>query len=230
MVLELDVYAWVPASSSPARHQMGSSSVPEHRRQLVGAVGLILAVAAAVAPLGEARRQAVRLRVYMHDIVGGAGQTSVVVVKGPGPANPSMSPGNNFGDTVIIDDVVTEGPSLASREVGRAQGTYMLASMARPVFIVDITVVLTDGPYNGSTILIAGRDDTSEEVRELAVVGGSGMLRRASGHVLWRTAKVESKLHAVLELDVHASVPAAAVAPSGSGSHGHPFLVTSASE
>ncbi|XP_052161610.1 dirigent protein 1-like [Oryza glaberrima] len=211
---------------------MGSSSAPEHRRQLVAAVALILAVAAAVAPLAEARRKTVRLRVYMHDIVGGAGQTSVVVVKGPGPANPSMSPGNNFGDTVIIDDVVTEGPSLASREVGRAQGTYMLASMARPVFIVDITLVLTDGPYNGSTIVVAGRDDTSEEIRELAVVGGSGMLRRASGHVLWRTAKVESKLHAVLELDVHASVPAAAVAPSGSGSgsHGHPLLVTSASE
>uniref|UniRef100_A0A0E0LG55 Dirigent protein n=1 Tax=Oryza punctata TaxID=4537 RepID=A0A0E0LG55_ORYPU len=62
-------------------------------------------------------------------------------------------------------------------------------------------------------------------VRELAVVGGSGMLRRASGHVLWRTAKVESKLHAVLELDVHASVPAAAAR-----SHSHPLLMSSASE
>ncbi|PNT60916.1 hypothetical protein BRADI_5g08107v3 [Brachypodium distachyon] len=65
--------------------------------------------------------------------------------------------------------------------------------------------VLTEGPYNGSTLVVAGRDDTSEEVRELAVVGGTGMLRRAAGHVLWKTARIESKVHAVLELDVHAS-------------------------
>uniref|UniRef100_J3MI21 Dirigent protein n=1 Tax=Oryza brachyantha TaxID=4533 RepID=J3MI21_ORYBR len=186
--------------------------------QLLVGVAVVLAVAAVPA---SARRQPVRLLLYVHDIVGGAGQTSVVVVKGPGPANPSMSPGNNFGDTVIIDDVVTEvtgGPSLSSAEVGRAQGTYMLASMARPVFVVSITVAITSGPYNGSSIVVAGRDDTSEEVRELAVVGGSGMLRRADGHVLWRTAKVESKLHAVLELDVHATVPVPS--PAAARSHG----------
>ncbi|KAL5198389.1 hypothetical protein ABZP36_001901 [Zizania latifolia] len=194
------------------------SSVPKHR--LGGgllAVALILAMAAVPA---SARRRAVRLRFYMHDIVGGPGQTSVVVVKGPGPPNPSMAAGNNFGDTVVIDDVVTEGPSVASKEVGRAQGTYMLASMVRPVFVVSITVALTSGPCNGSTIVVAGRDDTSEEVRELAVVGGTGQLRRAAGHVLWRTAKVESKLHAVLELDVHASVPAAA-----GSRRSHPLLI-----
>lgn len=85
------------------------------------------------------------LRLYMHDIVGGPGQTSMVIVKGPGPANPSMAPGNHFGDTVAIDDVLTDGPSLvsssSSRAVGRAQGTYMLGSLERPVFVVAMTVV-----------------------------------------------------------------------------------------
>ena len=183
---------------------MASSSAKHHLFLL--AIALILAVPA------SARRRPVHLHFYMHDIVGGPGQTSVVVVKGPGPPNPSMSPGNYFGDTVAIDDVLTEGPSVASKAIGRAQGTYMLASMQRPVFVVSMTVVLTGGPYNGSTIVVAGRDDTSEEVRELAVVGGTGQLQRAAGHVLWRTAKVESKLHAVLELDVHASVPSSATA------------------
>jgi hypothetical protein len=44
-------------------------------------------------------------------------------------------------------------------------------------------------------------------LRELAVVGGTGELRGASGYVLWTTAKLWSDVHMVLELDVHASVP-----------------------
>ena len=82
-------------------------------------------------------------------------------------------------------------------------------TMRRPVFVVvAVTLMLAAGPYNGSTLVVAGRDDTSQPVRELAVVGGTGALRRAAGHVLWSTARVESSLHAVLQLDVHASVPA----------------------
>ncbi|KAL6647634.1 hypothetical protein ACP70R_015071 [Stipagrostis hirtigluma subsp. patula] len=172
---------------------------------------LLLAVALTLAAAASARRRPVRLRLYMHDVVGGPGQTAVLLVKGPGPENPSMHPGNYFGDTVAVDDLLTEGLAADSRPVGRAQGTYMTGSMRRPVFVVAVTLVLTGGPYNGSTLVVAGHDDTSEAVRELAVVGGTGRLRRAAGHVLWSTARVESALHAVLELDVHASVPA----PSG---------------
>ncbi|CAL5077456.1 unnamed protein product [Urochloa decumbens] len=158
-------------------------------------------------PAASARRRPVRLRLYMQDIVGGPGQTAVLLVKGPGPENPSMHPGNHFGDTVAVDDLLTEGLSVDSAAAGRAQGTYMTSSMTRPVFVVSVTLRLTSGPYNGSTLVVAGRDDTSEPVRELAVVGGTGRLRMASGYVLWSTARVVSPLHAVLELDVHASVP-----------------------
>ncbi|KAJ1287355.1 hypothetical protein BS78_02G003500 [Paspalum vaginatum] len=173
---------------------------------------LLLAAAVALsllAPSASARRRPVRLRLYMHDIVGGPGQTSVLLVKGTGPENPSMHPGNYFGDTVAVDDVLTAGVGLDSAAVGRAQGTYMTASLRRPVFVVSVTLRLDAPPrYNGSTLVVAGRDDTSEAVRELAVVGGTGALRGARGHVLWSTARVESALHAVLLLDVHASVPA----------------------
>ena len=44
-------------------------------------------------------------------------------------------------------------------------------------------------------------------MRELAVVGGTGQLRRATGHVVWRTAEDVSAVYMVLELDVHATVP-----------------------
>ncbi|RLM86109.1 hypothetical protein C2845_PM04G00710 [Panicum miliaceum] len=149
----------------------------------------------------------------MHDIVGGPGQTAALLVRGPGPANPSMHPGNYFGDTVAVDDLLTEGLAADYAPAGRAQGAYMTASMSRPVFVVSVTLHLTAGRYNGSTLVVPGRDDTSEPVRELAVVGGTGALRRAQGHVLWNTARVEPPLHAVLELDVHASVPVPTTTP-----------------
>lgn len=171
----------------------------------------LLAIAAALLLLGvaSAGRRPVRLRLYMHDITGGPGRTAVFLINGTGPANPSVPPGNggHFGDTVAIDDLLTEGPGAGSKPVGRAQGTYMLASLREPVLVVSITVALTAGPYAGSTLVVAGRDNVLEETRELAVVGGTGRLRRAAGHVVWRTARLESPVHWVLELDVHASVP-----------------------
>lgn len=187
-----------------------SSSVAataSNRSLLLVVAGVALALLASPSAV-SARRRPVRLRLYMHDIVGGPGQTAVRLVKGPGPENPSMHPGNYFGDTVAVDDLLTAGLAAGSAPVGRAQGTYMTGSMSRPVFVVAVTLMLAAGPYNGSTLVVAGRDDTSQPVRELAVVGGTGALRRAAGHVLWSTARVESSLHAVLQLDVHASVPA----------------------
>ncbi|CAM0151683.1 unnamed protein product [Urochloa decumbens] len=169
---------------------------------------LLLVIAAAmVLAVDSAGRRSVRLRLYMHDITGGPAQTAVVLVNGTGPANPSMPAGSRFGDTTAVDDLLTEGPGADSKPVGRAQGTYMLASLRELVLVVSITVVLTGGPYNGSTFAVAGRDNVLEKTRELAVVGGTGRLRRAAGHVVWRTARLESPVHWVLELDVHASVP-----------------------
>nr|CAB3455443.1 unnamed protein product [Digitaria exilis] len=180
---------------------MGTTSSAAKRQLLVvTAAALLLAVV-------SARRRPVRLLLYMHDITGGPGQTAMPLVNGTGPPNPSMPVGSRFGDTTAIDDLLTEGPGVDSAPLGRAQGTYMLASLREPVLVVSMTVALTAGPYNGSTFAVAGRDNVLDETRELAVVGGTGRLRRAAGHVVWRTAKLESPVHWVLELDVHASVP-----------------------
>ncbi|CAL5092183.1 unnamed protein product [Urochloa decumbens] len=166
-------------------------------------VASLLLLAADVA---SARRRPVHLRVYMHDVIGGPERTAIRLIWGVGPPHATM-PGRTFGDTVAIDDLVTAGPGNESRPLGRAQGTYMLTSRHEEVIVVDITVVLTARPYNGSTVVVAGRDRIYDDTRELAVVGGTGMLRGASGYVLWRTAKIYSEIHMALELDIHASVP-----------------------
>ncbi|XP_062209326.1 dirigent protein 1-like [Phragmites australis] len=175
-------------------------------------VSLALAMAAGPWPVAARGGRLIHLHFYMHDITGGPDQTAVQVVKGPGAVHPLM-PGSHFGDTTVIDDALTEGPSAASRLIGRAQGTYMLASLKEPVLMVTMTVALTGGAYNGSTIAVVGRDDVSAGVRELSVIGGTGAFRRATGHVLWRTSRIESRDHMVLELDVYATVPGGSLAP-----------------
>ncbi|CAN6282442.1 unnamed protein product [Urochloa humidicola] len=173
---------------------------------LVSLLAVALSMAAAAAPI--------HLHFFMHDITGGPDQTARQVRKGTGPANPSM-PGSHLGDTTAFNDALTDAVDATSRLVGRAQGTYTLASTTEPVLSVSMTVVLTggDGAYNGSTLAVAGRDDTAASVRNLAVVGGTGAFRGATGYVLWRTAKLESQYHMVLELDVYATVPAAGSVP-----------------
>ncbi|CAL4917607.1 unnamed protein product [Urochloa decumbens] len=193
---------------------------------LVSLVAVSLAMAAPAAA-EAARGRPIHLHFYMHDITGGPDQTAVQVVKGPGPAHPAM-PGAHFGDTTVFDDALTEAAGATSRLVGRAQGSYTLASLREPVLSVSMTVVLTGGgAYNGSTLAVVGRDDIAASVRELAVVGGTGAFRGATGHVLWRTNRLESRDHMVLELDVYATVPAAGPPPRAgavglpSGGHEH---------
>ena len=74
-------------------------------------------------------------------------------------------------------------PANNSKPIGRVYGIYMTASMTRPVYTVSFTLHLTAGPYNGSTIVMAGIDDDDMGVREHAVVGGTGALRGAEGYV-----------------------------------------------
>ncbi|PAN49272.1 hypothetical protein PAHAL_9G438200 [Panicum hallii] len=118
------------------------------------------------------------LHFFMHDGYTGPRSTAVLIVNGTGA--PVMS-GVRFGDTVVMDDVLTEGPSRGSRPVGRAQGTYVTASLEKgqPAMLLSMNVVLTDyGGYSGSTV---------------AVVGGTGRFRMATGYVLWKTASWKGK-------------------------------------
>ncbi|WVZ60967.1 hypothetical protein U9M48_010913 [Paspalum notatum var. saurae] len=179
-------------------------------------VVLAVTVVAFLLAMADARRCPVHLRLYMHDIIGGPEQTAIHLIRDVGPPHASLK-GAHFGDTEAIDDLVTSGPGIDSGAVGRAQGTYMLSSQQEEVLVIAVTVALTDGPYNGSTFTVAGRVRIYDDTAEVAVVGGTGLLRRATGYAVWRTAKVVSEVYIVVELVVRMSVPANA-APPGNGS------------
>ncbi|KAF8646105.1 hypothetical protein HU200_065951 [Digitaria exilis] len=126
--------------------------------------------------------EAEHLHFYMHDVTGGPSPTAVRVVN---------APHGYFGNMFVIDDVLTEGTSSSSTRVGRAQGYYMCASVSNLELLVTMNVVLTSGPYAGSSITVVGRDDINAPVRELSVVGGTGQFRMARGYVLWKTVTPE---------------------------------------
>ncbi|CAD6227098.1 unnamed protein product [Miscanthus lutarioriparius] len=140
------------------------------------------------------------LHFFMHDIASGSNPTAVQVVKGPAAAG-SIVPGLAFGDTLVIDDALTETSSPTSAAVGRAQGFYMVSSQSGLVLMVTLAVV--------------GRDDVAADVRELAVVGGTGNFRMATGYVLWKTSSMSGP-DATIELDVHVKTATA----TGSGTTG----------
>lgn len=178
-------------------------------RQLLSVVYLVAAVVIILPATSSRWRQwlwredrgVAHLHFYMHDVLTGPDATAVDVVNGTGRAF-DVAGGLRFGQVVVMDDVLTEGPSRSSPRVGRTQGFYVFSDMNVPALLFCMNVVLTAGPYDGSTVTILGRDHITQPLRELSVVGGTGAFRMATGYVLWRTASWEFRADAVLELDV----------------------------
>ncbi|KAE8720834.1 Dirigent protein 19 [Hibiscus syriacus] len=75
------------------------------------------------------------------------------------------------------------GPELRSKPVGRAQGFYALSSQEEIGLLMSMNFAFTEGKYNGSTITVLGRNAVFNKVREMPVIGGSGLFRFARGYV-----------------------------------------------
>ncbi|TKW07245.1 hypothetical protein SEVIR_7G295500v4 [Setaria viridis] len=139
-------------------------------------------ITASVAAAGE---QETLIKVYWHDVVSGPDPTMVAVAR----AATTNASKTLFGSVIVIDDPLTEGPDLgSSRLVGRAQGTYVSADKDVPAVAMAMTFVFQGGSrYNGSSVAIMGRNEVDADVREMAVVGGTGVFRWARGYAQART-------------------------------------------
>ncbi|KAM0887375.1 hypothetical protein ACQ4PT_029099 [Festuca glaucescens] len=151
------------------------------------------------------KKTTTHLKFYMHDIVTAepsSPATAVRVARGVTllPADPTK----RFGDMYVIDDPLTEGPGAASPAVGTAQGFYILASRTNIALLFTVNMVFTTGPHNGSTIAVLARDAILDPVRELPVVGGTGVFRGATGYGHFRTYSANATtFNAVLQVDMY---------------------------
>ena len=66
-------------------------------------------------------------------------------------------------------------PENTPKVVGRAQGIYALAAQSEAALLMVLNLVSTEGKYNGSTLSMLGRDAILFTVREMPIVGGSGV-------------------------------------------------------
>ncbi|KAM0065430.1 putative dirigent protein [Helianthus debilis subsp. tardiflorus] len=140
------------------------------------------------------------LHFYFHDIVAGDHPTAVRVAEAP-TTNTSRT---GFGATVMIDDPLTVGPERTSKIVGRAQGIYASACLSDTRLLMALNYVFLEGKYNGSTLSILGTNSVFSPVREMPIVGGSGLFRFARGYALAKTRMFNiSNGDAVVEYNVY---------------------------
>ncbi|CAI0402723.1 unnamed protein product [Linum tenue] len=114
-------------------------------------------------------------RIYFHDIVSGRNPTAVRVAQAA-TTNVSRTA---FGMVTMMDNPLTVGPRLSSKLVGRAQGIYASASQTELSFLMVLNFAFTEG-----------RNNVFSGVREMPVVGGSGLFRFARGYARATTHEV----------------------------------------
>ncbi|XP_062017020.1 dirigent protein 19-like [Rosa rugosa] len=147
---------------------------------------------------GLKKEKLTHFRLYWHDIVDGPNPTAVTVVQ----PNSSQT---KFGMIRMIDNQLTLGPESSSKLLGRAQGFYASASQQDLSLLMAQNLAFVQGKYNGSTITLMGRNSLSNKVRELSVIGGSGLFRFARGYALLTTQSFNASKSddAVVEYNIY---------------------------
>ncbi|XP_062004673.1 dirigent protein 21-like [Rosa rugosa] len=149
--------------------------------------------------LGIKQEKLSHLHFYFHDIASGPNPTSIWVARAP---TSSKSP-TLFGSVAMIDDALTIGPKRSSKVVGRAQGFYASASQSENALMVTMNLAFTEGKFNGSSLTVVGRNPVVEAVREMPIIGGSGVFRFSRGYVQVKTLRFNATTgDAVVEYNV----------------------------
>ncbi|RHN65934.1 putative plant disease resistance response protein [Medicago truncatula] len=142
------------------------------------------------------------LHFFYHDILEGKNPTVVQII------DPSTSSPSGFGTTFMMDNLLTEEQELTSKPVGRAQGMFGLASLHDRGMVMLINLAFTEGDFAGSTLSMLGRNPVQDTVRELPIVGGTGVFRFARGYAVAKSLwEISTSEHFVVEYDVTVSHP-----------------------
>lgn len=91
-----------------------------------------------------------------------------------------------FGTMTVFDDELTEGHSLGSGLVGKAQGFYISSSEDGNSQTMAFTVMFTSGSYADS-LSFFGVHRTAVAESHLAIMGGTGKYVNAKGFATVKT-------------------------------------------
>ncbi|KAI4310644.1 hypothetical protein MLD38_035607 [Melastoma candidum] len=149
---------------------------------------------------GPGREKLSHLHFYLHDTLTGRDPTAMRVAEAPS----SNSSTTLFGVVFVMDDPLTVSPDNTSKVVGRAQGVYASASQKDVGLLMAFNFFFTEGKYNGSMLSVLGRNAPLEDLRELPILGGSGLFRFARGYAHARTHYLDIATgDAIVKYDVY---------------------------
>ncbi|CAN6371554.1 unnamed protein product [Urochloa humidicola] len=165
------------------------------------------------------------LHFFMHDDYTGPRPTAARIVSGrsllptsssgnpdiddnasttaPSTLSRLLSSPRQFGDVVVLNNALTEGPRGDSARVGMAQGFAVRVSEGGIVSHLTMHMVLDAGEHRGSSVTANGRIDMDATVRESVIIGGTGKFRFARGYMLTRNYDYDLARGGVVEIDVY---------------------------
>ncbi|KAI4371293.1 hypothetical protein MLD38_019548 [Melastoma candidum] len=138
--------------------------------------------------IGLKSEKLTHIHFYVRDVDSGPNITDVVVARRP-TTNVTMSASEaGFGTVHVIDIPLRVGPEVGSKQIGSMQGMATAVSQSDPaVFSLAFTFVFTEGKHKGSTLVVLGWNPADEKIRELPILGGTGLFRFARGYALTST-------------------------------------------
>lgn len=139
--------------------------------------------------LGFKQEKLSHLHFYFHDIVSGRNPTAVQVAS----AITTKKSHTSFGAVMMADDPLTAAPKWKSMLVGKAQGIYAFAARGEVGLLMVMNFAFMEGKYNGSSLSLLGRNTVFSAVREMPIVGGSGVFRFARGYAQAKTHSFNPK-------------------------------------
>ncbi|WVZ95970.1 hypothetical protein U9M48_041667 [Paspalum notatum var. saurae] len=133
---------------------------------------------------------------YFHEVPSSAPNATIATV-----ASLNVT-GSTFGDLQVFDNPLREGADPSSTLIGRARGLVVAASLDNSGMVSMVEFVFSNfGNYSGSTLASLGHL-TIPDVTERSIVGGTGVLRFASGYYTTQVISSTSDLGVAL-LDVY---------------------------
>ncbi|XVE61294.1 hypothetical protein DITRI_Ditri06bG0028500 [Diplodiscus trichospermus] len=152
------------------------------------------------AKLGVRQEKLSHLHFYFHDTLSGRNPTAVQVAS----AAWTKKSKTLFGAMMMVDDPLTAGPEHDSKLVGKAQGVYASAAQDEVGLLMVMNFAFMEGKYNGSSLSLLGRNTVFSTMREMPIVGGSGLFRFARGYAQAKTHTLDIKTgDAVVEYNVY---------------------------
>ncbi|XP_047953563.1 dirigent protein 21-like [Salvia hispanica] len=135
-----------------------------------------------VQTLTKGNKKITKFHFYVHNLEGGPkANTTVYVVANASITSTSRA---SFGRLEVFDDRVTAGPDINSEQVARVQGTAANSDLHATAIALNTNFYITSGEFNRSTFGMTGRLPSTEPVREMPVVGGTGAFRLARGYAV----------------------------------------------